>query len=426
MKLTLITIAVGASLGNALFAAAQSSNYTAHEWGTFTSFQGSDGTLMPWRPLETSKLPGFVYDWTKPGYQRVSTSELTQNLPNQGGKGDINALQRMETPVIYFYPDSPMPVDVTVKFPKGVITEWYPQASQIGPATGTGKAPEAALVSNNFVSSESLIHWSDLLTLPRNQHMMAPPTLPTDTTGTNYFAARETDSASLMSIGNTPSETEKFLFYRGVGNFGTPLRVVMKSDDGVNLANNGNEPISHLFVLSIKGGQGRYLDMSHLDPGSVSNVVLSSATEIPLSELSQKLGADMATALAQTGLYPKEAAAMVKTWQDSWFTEPGVRVLYLLPRAWTDDTLPISFLPQPQSLVRTMVGRTEILAPGLEQELSTELQGASQGSAVATSQAQSELRSLGRFASPAFNRASQLVNFSPQEANRLKELLLKP
>ena len=34
----------------------------AHEWGTFTSFQGSDGDLLEWKPLETSELPKFVYD----------------------------------------------------------------------------------------------------------------------------------------------------------------------------------------------------------------------------------------------------------------------------------------------------------------------------------------------------------------------------
>src|SRR5215831_7805657 len=29
--------------------------FVAHEWGTFTSVQGSDGTLLSWRPLQTSR-----------------------------------------------------------------------------------------------------------------------------------------------------------------------------------------------------------------------------------------------------------------------------------------------------------------------------------------------------------------------------------
>ena len=57
---------------------------------------------------------------------------------------------------------------------------------------------------------------------------------------------------------------------------------------------------------------------------------------------------------------------MVNTWKDSWFAEDGVRVLYVLPRAWTDRTLPLKLDPAPRELVRVMVGRAEVLAPALE------------------------------------------------------------
>src|SRR2546430_1830004 len=102
--------------------------FVAHEWGTFTSVQGGDGVLLDWRPLETSHLPKFVYDWTKPGLNR----RVGGQMPFQ--KQVILTLQRMETPVIYFYADNKQTVDVTVDFPQGKITEWYPQASQIGPS----------------------------------------------------------------------------------------------------------------------------------------------------------------------------------------------------------------------------------------------------------------------------------------------------
>src|SRR5882724_9773524 len=85
----------------------------AHEWGTFTSVQGADGALLDWKPLETSKLPRFVYDWTHPGLNRV----LTVNGYGGFGKGSIIARQRMETPVIYFYSDKEQTLDVTVRFP---------------------------------------------------------------------------------------------------------------------------------------------------------------------------------------------------------------------------------------------------------------------------------------------------------------------
>src|SRR5216684_7863384 len=75
---------------------AQNPGLVAHEWGTFTSVQGADGALLDWKPLETSRLPGFVYDWTHPGLNRV----LTGNGYGGFGKGSIIARQRMETPVI--------------------------------------------------------------------------------------------------------------------------------------------------------------------------------------------------------------------------------------------------------------------------------------------------------------------------------------
>ena len=77
----------------------KSSRYVAHEWGTFTSVQGGDGVLLSWRPLESSRLPGFVYDWNKPGLGRQSWAAMTFT------KQSLVTLQRMETPVIYFYSD---------------------------------------------------------------------------------------------------------------------------------------------------------------------------------------------------------------------------------------------------------------------------------------------------------------------------------
>src|SRR5690348_16841075 len=74
-----------------------SSHYVAHEWGTFTSVQGADGVLVDWNVLQSARLPGFTYDWHKPGLRRQPAAVV---MP---GKGAITALQRMETPVIYFY-----------------------------------------------------------------------------------------------------------------------------------------------------------------------------------------------------------------------------------------------------------------------------------------------------------------------------------
>src|SRR5215469_14461277 len=52
------------------------SNLVVHEWGTFTGLQGSDGIPLKWNPLESSKLPGFVYNWAHPGLGRRPTGML--------------------------------------------------------------------------------------------------------------------------------------------------------------------------------------------------------------------------------------------------------------------------------------------------------------------------------------------------------------
>jgi hypothetical protein len=72
--------------------------------------------------------------------------------------------------------------------------------------------------------------------------------------------------------------------------------------------------------------------------------------------------------LEQSGLYPKEAAAMVETWRDSWF-EQGMRVIYLMPRATVDKVLPLKVTPAPKETQRVFVGRVEMLSPWTERTI---------------------------------------------------------
>src|ERR1051325_1148345 len=65
-----------------------------HEWGTFTSFSGSDGVNLEFRPLVTNDLPRFIL-----------TPSITP--ATLFAKNMYVALQRMETPVAYFYTDVP-------------------------------------------------------------------------------------------------------------------------------------------------------------------------------------------------------------------------------------------------------------------------------------------------------------------------------
>jgi len=366
--------------------AGDSQDLVAHEWGTFTSVQGADGIQLEWNPLVTTELPKFVYDCGRPnGNSRAA------RFADYSGKGAFVTLQRMETPVIYFYSGREQDVDVSVKFPQGFVTEWFPQVAK-------------------YESHQ--MRWDRLHLLPREQNAALTKALPVDASGSHYFAARETDSDFILAKNDSGqkqiSEHEKFLFYRGVGNFRAPLQVTLAGDeDTVVMKNMGAEPLSHLFILSVRHGKGKYLYVEQLPAGREQSVKLQlQRGQSDLSDVRARLGQEMAAGLVREGLFDREAAAMVKTWNDSWFGEEGLRVLYTLPRPWTDRILPLTISPMPSAVVRVIVGRAELITPTMEWALMKQVAQYSQDSSQAKEQAIAGTRAtgLGRFTEPTIRR----------------------
>jgi len=414
-----------------------SSKLVVHEWGTFTSVQGADGALMDWRPLETVDLPKFVYNWSNPGYGRAAAAQRPFT------KSVMITLQRMETPVIYFYSDEELTANVSVKFPQGTITEWYPQARQIGPATVKpppivtkldvgahkfGAKPEFTFASflPQHAAKDSRIVWSGVRVLPAKQHDDIASLLPVEKAGSHYYAARETDADFVRvnsgSPTNTSPEYDRLLFYRGVGNFTTPLVVSMNPGGQLTLTNKGTDGLVHLFVLNVQRGNAQFIHLDRLN-ASTATALAPPPSDQPQCSIARKLADEMAAALVSAGLFQREAVAMVNTWKDSWFAEEGVRVLYVLPREWIDRTLPLEVDPQPQTLVRVMVGRAEIITPELENRLRQQLTQAKAGDVAAHAQALAELRKLGRFAQPAIQRITR--NAAEQQFNQFAWTLLQ-
>jgi hypothetical protein len=387
-----------------------STSYTAHEWGTFTSVQGRDGNLLNWNPLQSSELPKFVYS--------------TKSIPFALSKSGLVTLQRLETPVIYFYAKEPMKVDVDVSFPRGFITEWYPQLTTLNPTHPVTVGGVQA------TQTESRAIWHDLDIFPdlKNSTLLGTNQLPQDAAGSHYFAARAT-SANLVRANiptNNSTELEKFIFYRGAGSFKTPLRVTLDTNNVVTVENTGAQPLAHLFLLNIHDGQGAFAALDELAPSNslqwqqLCDTGGEHWNRFALPQFKNEIAAQVQAALINTGLYSDEAEAMVNTWKDSWFTEDGVRVLYLLPRPWTDEILPLTLKPAPDDLTRVMVGRAEVITPKVESNLFQFLSTAQTGDTNAQAQATSEFKHLGRFASPALQLAmthttnSTLINFSYQ------------
>src|SRR5437660_4766044 len=203
--------------------APQKGELIVHEWGTFTSIAGKDGVALEWRPLNgATDLPKFVH----------TVDKTALGLRHAQSKGDMTAVVRMETPVVYFYANREMNISARVDFPKGKITEWYPQARTIGPG----------------------INWGAIKVEPGAEF-----NLPADYSDNHYYAARETDAAPVQVCGSNgkAAEQEKFLFYRGVGSFDLPLSAKLNSQQ-IELKNTSKDPISSLIVFENRDGKIGY------------------------------------------------------------------------------------------------------------------------------------------------------------------------
>jgi hypothetical protein len=291
------------------------SSLVAHEWGTFTSVTDAQGRAVVWGAL------GGPADLPCFVYRQPALV-----------KGALFTRVRMETPVVYFYSNRPTTVALHVGFPSGKMTEWYPRAE--------GNLTDLA--------------WPKIEVLPN-----ADLDYPTGKGDSHYYAARETDAAALR-VGD---QQEKMLFYRGTGDFQPPARPTFTSDGRIRLTGVGKG-----VLFENRGGKFGWRLVDGPDP--VARPELNG--DLP------SLRSALADLLTGGGLYPKEARAMVETWRDSWFEE-GLRVLYLVPREFVDQALPLQIRPEPREIARVFMGRAELLSPERRDALASALAAGDDG-----------------------------------------------
>jgi hypothetical protein len=372
--LALVPTLLDFSVPEKIEAGSRTVDLVVHEWGTFTSIAGKNGVAVDWRPLNgPSDLPKFVYtEASGEGFRGTYESRTD-------GKGRTLAKVRMETPVIYFYAKKEMNVDVKVAFPNGKITEWYPQASVVNQNAGNEQA-------SRFLTN--VINWGTIRLLPNER-----PDFPREASDSHYYPARETDAVPVQvcNADKTRIEKEKFLFYRGVGDFDLPLGARI---DGKNLilTNLGPDEVKNLIVFENRGGRAGFKLVGSLT--ETRTIARPAASGTPADVF-----AELERILVGEGLYQKEAKAMIETWKDSWFEE-GLRVFYVLPTAATDRILPLTVEPQPKEIVRVLVGRAEIVTPEMEQEVRRQVGLLKSASAAEREQARRNLRQRGRFYEP--------------------------
>jgi hypothetical protein len=461
---------------------------TVHEWGTFTVLQAPDGSTLTWYQgqNDVTPLPTFVTNKAFPLYFR--------------GKGVADNTRysiRMETPVLYFYPDAPMDVKVSVDFPGGTFTEAYPHGSPYvielltvqmermqldslrkeaetekaagnsEKETAVAKKIEEILTAQKKRDSEkegkkSGIFWRGSLVPPTPENLKEVPDA-SGPSGRHYAAARDVPDAWLfrrpaaeIAKQKTPeaermvrsmlpheAQTDHFIFYRGAGNDLSRLITVSTGDDKTfSLRNRSPDKVPVLFLLNVADGRSAWKRVSDLKPYSerldpppgtpnagpfklviegVQTVALPD-TRVPLAESTAGLKAEMLAALEKEGLSKAEAAAMVATWDNLWFEEPGSRVLAVLPQPWVDAVLPLEITPKPEGMKRVFVERVEMISQARQKAL-VELLNKS-GDDPAAAHGELQRLELGRFAAGALDRAVavKLQQTEAQMRGRFAEL----
>lgn len=315
-----------------------------HEWGTFTSFQDSQGRTIAGINVDDEPVPQFVH--------RLKDLPIftTRSLPARWSQGaprcHSNVTMRLETPVAYFYPSAdfdPQAIEVQATFVGGWLTEFFPKARSDAPG----------FPADLTASTRGSLTWTGLQ-LGGNEPWMPK-------TSERVWLAPRAVRASLISDA-TARETERYLFYRGVGHVDAPLIVREQSqsfDIGVRPGESGFAQLPALWLVQVMpDGRVQYTSARST---TLNTGIAAPADGSAASQLDQ-LRSELMNALEAEGLYPDEAQAMLDTWQLSYFQSEGRRLFFIVPRAWTEAHLPLEISPA-ADITRVMVGRIELVSP---------------------------------------------------------------
>jgi len=362
-RLALAAVAVG-MLGAVSVQAAD--RLVVHEWGTFTTLQNEQGEELPGINVDDEPAPEFVHNLQPFLLDSPVLTDLHWRYRQKGAPASHPLVtMRLETPVIYFYPprnqDGPITMDVNVRFQGGWLTEFYPYGEANVPGLETGSFDFDTLTPNTVGG----LTWRDLQIGVEGEGPATNEQV--------WLAPRNVAAAN---VATPDGEHERFLFYRGVANQRSPLRVktdrakdelrVLGNFDQV-LATDQKVPIAAAWLLSVrKDGSIAYRTIALKDASARNRVILGRVSsrfdeEDYSKDNLKRIHAQMHDALMADGLFDDEATALLSTWQRAYFVSPGLRMFYLVPRQWTDHYLPLA-LSREADVQRVMIGRIELIS----------------------------------------------------------------
>lgn len=337
------TIAAFVMLGLAgVPAEAETAALVVHEWGTFTSFQDSNGATISGINVDDEPVPKFVHRLHE---MPIFTTRSTPALWSQGApRCHPDVTLRLETPVLYFYPPSGFsaPLDVRAGFNGGWLTEFYPFAD----------AENSGFPGDLNRDSRSSLQWKGLSLASNTDRLPA-------TKEQVWLAPREVHSAVVTEGRN--QEAEKYLFYRGVGHIDAPM-IIREKEGRLDIMPRFSSfrPFPELWVVRVQpDGRVRYTHMPPGQQGAELVTIPADSSTVPSSY--DDLYRELELALVKQGLFTEEARAMLETWELSYFRSEGLRVMFVLPRSWIDAQLPLS-ISAPADITRVMLGRIEVVS----------------------------------------------------------------
>jgi hypothetical protein len=322
-----------------------------HEWGTLTVLQDDLGVGVGGINIDDEPVPRFVHD-AAPGHL-ACLNDLSLRLDSKGyPEGDPAVTMRLETPVIYVHPGTPeqrLQMRIQVDFHGGWLTQYYPQATVTLPGHVVQGFFQFAPLTAGTTSS---LCWPELT--------VGEATVPAVETAEPVWVAPRRVACANVRAG---AEGERFLFYRGLAHLDAPVAVRRSANGRLSIAMSpGLDPVARFCLVDIQAD------------GSVAFRVIAGSSAAPIdagSELfpaasrSQARRAELRAVLAQdltgAGLFADEAEALLNTWDASYFRSPGLRLFFLMPRAWVDRVLPLRITPH-ASIERAVLGRIELVS----------------------------------------------------------------
>jgi hypothetical protein len=347
-----------------------------HEWGTLTSLQDESGNAIGGINADDEPVPPFVHAIGDRGLivnARADRDIMSMMLSKGIPASHPDVTMRLETPVIYFHlpkDAKPTTADVSVTFRGGWLTQYYPWAAADVDGRRQDRWGYGFRVGRIVSGTESTLSWDKLAVgtdgegpKTNEKVWLAPRAVPAAANVTIQEQAGIPATDKRSAIAPVTAESERFLFYRGVGHMDSPLRV--RRDGGTLNIDPGpvNGPAWLVEIRADGTCAFRTIDLTAKRP-------TTSATfeQRDYKPDTKALRAAMRAALVSDGLYDDEADAMLNTWEESYFRNAGTRVFFLVPRKWTDAVLPLSIKTEGQiiaseRMVRTMVGRVELVTP---------------------------------------------------------------